>query len=307
MALRNPPTSSSARFQPAPFRARSLQGVVSEISAGVPAASVGIDFAYSKTRLFGVLKGSEALQNTDSYVMTLLALARDKGGAVAVMGARATPPTDDARLATPTSSADRNRSAQRAIGFAEGWLNYASFWTPAAYDFAAASLAAWSRDGLGALGHEMLELYAPLFRLGHPGVAALDAADASTPKIVAFQTAVAGRGFATPATTSRATQDDRTKLAGIYDRMTRMHHALGEPLVIDRATSGDGSWSTASGLPGVGTTVLLADSFFALSEPEQARHSLRLIGRAMPDVGTRWVEAYVEGADGVRQLRGLGP
>ena len=270
-------------------------------TASVPAKSVGIDFAYSKTRLFGVLKGSEALENTDSYVVTLLTLARDAGSAAAVLASRGVPPVDDTRLVTPTGSADRNQVAQRAIGFAESWLNYASFWTPNAYDFVAASLAAWGTGWLGGLGHQILELYAPLFRLAHPGAAALD------PPIVAFQAAVAGRGFPTPPITRNATQEDRTRLAGIYDRLTRMHRLLGEPLVIDRATSGDGTWSKGTGLPGIGTTVMLADSFFALAAEEQARHSLRLMARAMSDVGTTWVEAYVEAADGVRKLRGLGP
>jgi outer membrane protein OmpA-like peptidoglycan-associated protein len=263
------------------------------IPGSSPDASVGIDFAYSKTRLFGVLEGSEALHNTDSYVVTLLTLARTTGSAPAVLTARGVAPVDDLRLVTPAGeTGDRNRRARRAIGFAESWLNYASFWTPHMYDFVAASLAAWSAGRLGHNGHAMLELFAPLFQLQHPGTAAIDASD--RPIISAFQSAVAGRGFATPPVAAHADTQDRTRIAGIYDRLTRMHRRLHDPLVVARAASGDGSWSAASGLPGLGTQVQLADDFFtALTPVGQSRHVIRLMARALSDVGSSRIVSFV--------------
>ncbi len=271
-----------------------------------PAEGVGIDIAYARTRLFGALEGSEALRNTDSYVMTLLALARTTGGALAIMTEIGTGPSDTFRLTTPAGEpGDRNRTARRAIGFAESWLNYAAFWSPELYDFISASLATWSASGLADNGHSMLELFAPLFQLQHPGVALLD--PERRPVIAAFQAEVAGRGFPTPATSSHAEVQDRTRAAGIYDRFSRMLERLLGPLVVDRAASGDGSWAMAPGLPGLGSEVRFADSFFSLSSAEQTRHVIRLMARAMADVGTALVEAYVEAADGVHRLRGLGP
>jgi len=246
------------------------------------------------------------LRNTDSYVMTLLALARTTGGALAIMTEIGTGPSDTFRLTTPAGEpGDRNRTARRAIGFAESWLNYAAFWSPELYDFISASLATWSASGLADNGHSMLELFAPLFQLQHPGVALLD--PERRPVIAAFQAEVAGRGFPTPATSSHAEVQDRTRAAGIYDRFSRMLERLLGPLVVDRAASGDGSWAMAPGLPGLGSEVRFADSFFSLSSAEQTRHVIRLMARAMADVGTALVEAYVEAADGVHRLRGLGP
>jgi hypothetical protein len=83
---------------------------------------------------------------------------------------------------------------------------------------------------------------------------------------------------------------------------------MGSALTVDSAASGDGSWSTASGLPGLGTNVQLPDTFFTGMAPEQqTRHVIRLMARAMSDVGATWVEAYVEGADGVHRVAKLGP
>src|SRR5206468_8162386 len=148
--------------------------------------------------------------NTDSYVMTLLMLARNTRGAPAVIAARGVGPADTFSLITPAGEpGDRNRTARRAIGFAESWLNYASFWSPNMYDFVAQSLGAWDASRIGGIGHGMLEMFAPLFQLNHPGTAQLSSTD--RPVIVAFQTAVAGRGFPTPATTSRAEIQDRTR------------------------------------------------------------------------------------------------
>ena len=113
-----------------------------------PTKSVGIDIAYAITRLFGALTGSEAFQNADSYVTAMLTLARDKGGAPAVIKVRGGAPVDTMKLKTPAGeSGDRNLRARRAIGFAESWLSYATFWTPEAYDFASASLASFGSSG----------------------------------------------------------------------------------------------------------------------------------------------------------------
>lgn len=272
-----------------------------------PPESVGIDVAYAHARLFPVLEASEALRNADSFVMALLALAGSAGGAPAVVQARGSAPADVATLATPAGeSGDRNRRARRAIGFAGAWLNYAAFWSPNLYDFIAASLSTWDATGRAGVGHALLELFAPLFRLEHPGTVDLVGADKST--IDAFQAAVATRGFPTPSPSRHARVQDRTRVAGVYDRLSRMYTTLKQPLAIGQATSGDGSWSTAGGLPGLGTSVLLADSFFtALTPAQQTRHVIRLMARAMSDVGGTWVEAYVEAADGVRLYRDLGP
>jgi len=269
-----------------------------------PAESVGIDIGYSKTRLFGVLTGTEALRNADSYVMTLLMLAGSAGNAPSVLASRQAAPADKFQLTTPTGeTGDRNVKARRAIGFAESWLNYSAFWAPKAYELVANSLSSWKTDPEDIAGQVMLEIWAPTFQLHHPGAAAL-----SEPEIDAFQTDVATRGFPTPPISSHSTIEDRTKIAGIYDRYKRMLKSLSSALTVDRAASGDGSWSTGTGLPGLGTNVELPDTFFTTMTPdEQTRHIIRLMARAMSDVGATWVEAYVEAADGVHRYRGLGP
>ncbi|TCO80653.1 uncharacterized protein DUF4157 [Plasticicumulans lactativorans] len=271
-----------------------------------PAQSIGVDVAYSRTRLFGVLNGSEALGNADSYVVTLLTLARATEGAPAVLASVGAAPTDTVALATPPGEpGDRARSARRAIGYAGSWLNYAAFWTPTAYDFVAASLARWDPGRLGRLGHSVLELYAPLFELEHPGASAV--APEHLAVVSAFQAEVPARGFALPPVRARATTRDRTRLAGVYDRLSRMLDGAGQALSIDAAASGDGAWASAPGLPGLGTSVHLADGFFALTPALQVRHVLRLMARALADVGAGRVEAYVEAADAIHRLRGLGP
>lgn len=277
-------------------------------SAVIPTttSSVGVDVAYSDTRLFSALTGNEALKNTDSFVETLLLLAEDAGGAPAAMAARGTAPADTFRLTTPaTEPVDRNRTARRALGFAESWLNYSAFWAPDVYDYLDHSLGSW--DDPNTLGHLVLELWTGPFKLNHPGNTGLNATDAG--RIAPIQTATAARGFTAPAPKTRATQEDRTRVAGIYDRLDRMHDTLSKnPLTIDPATSGDGSWSSAAGIPGLGTNVQLADSFFtSLSPVEQARHVIRLMARAMSDLGALWIESYVEAADAVHQYRKLGP
>jgi outer membrane protein OmpA-like peptidoglycan-associated protein len=280
-------------------------------SAAVPGSSpkqsVGIDMAYVITRLFSALTGSEAFQNDDSYVSAMLTLARDEGGAPAVIKAGGGAPVDTMKLKTPTGeTGDRNLRARRAIGFAESWLNYATFWTPEAYDFVSTSLSTWNEPELGGLGHGMLELFAPAFKLRHPGTADFD--DETKKTVKSYQTDVAGRGFATPPISRRSRTEDRTRIAGIYDRLERMQWRLMTPIAVDRASSGDGQWSSEAGLPGLGTTVELADDFFTSKNPiEQTRHVIRLMARAMPDTGATWVEAYVEIVDGVHQFRGLGP
>jgi hypothetical protein len=164
-------------------------------------------------------------------------------------------------------------------------------------------LTSWKSDPEDITGQVMLELWAPTFQLHHPGTATL-----GEPEVDAFQADAATRGFPTPPISSHATQEDRTKIAGIYDRYHRMLKALNSALTVDRAASGDGSWSTAGGLPGLGTNVQLPDTFFTTMTPdEQTRHVIRLMARAMSDVGATWVEAYVESADGVHRFRKLGP
>jgi hypothetical protein len=237
----------------------------------------------------------------------MLILARDKGGAPAVITARGEAPVDTMKLTTPSGeSGDRNQRARRAIGFAGSWLNYATFWTPEAYDFVSASLWTWNERKLGHVGHGMLELFAPTFKLQHPGTADFD--DETKTTLESYQTAVAGRGFAMPPISGRSRTEDRTRIAGIYDRLDRMQWRSMTPIVVERAASGDGQWSSEAGLPGLGSTVELADDFFTSKNPvEQTRHVIRLMARAMPDTGATWVEAYVEIVDGVHQFRGLGP
>src|SRR5262249_54447348 len=137
------------------------------------------------------------------------------GGAPTVIASYGAPPADHWLLVSPPRSVDRNRVARRAIGFAESWLNYASFWSPDLYDFIDHSLTAWHAPGLGNIGHELLELFAPLFLMHHPGTAGLGRS--RFPIITAFQTEIAARGFPTPATSRHSEVQDRTRAAAIYD------------------------------------------------------------------------------------------
>ncbi len=268
---------------------------------GTHSADEGIDVAYARTRLFDVLEGADARQNADSHVVLILELAN----ASAVLGSGSPAPADSFGFTLANGAPDqaRNDAARRAIGYAEAWLNYAAFWTAGAYDWVHRSLSGWA--GRGGLGHAMVELYAPLFGLAHPGPAGLPASDA--PTILAFVSEVGGRGFVAPAPSDRARTSDRTRMAGIYDRLDRMHDAMGHDLAVGPSSAAQGQWSAASGLPGLGTSVLLPASFFGLSRTQQVREILRMQARALADVGPAWVEAYVEAAEGVRRFRGLGP
>jgi hypothetical protein len=251
-----------------------------------------------------VLPGAQALRNADSFVVTMLTLARSAGGAPAALTTVGAAPADTMSLVTPTGlMPDRNDTARRALGFLQSWLNYAAFWTPDLYDWIAESLSAWTPNTGTARG--LLEIYAPLFRLHRAGPAGLDPAWAAT--AAAFQTEVAGRSFPTPALSSHATEDDRTRVAGVYDRLRRMYQVIKLPLTVAPAATGDGRWAPASGLPGLSASVELHDGFFALTPAEQSRHLVRLMARSMTDVPSALVEAYVEAADGVHRLRGLGP
>ena len=270
-----------------------------------PVESVGIDFAYASTRLFGVLTGSEALKNTDSFVMALLRLAEAAGDAPAALASISKAPADTLNLVTPDKEkGDRNRTARRALGFAQSWLNYSSFWAPDLYDYLNNSMKSWV--DLDSFGHHMLELWTAPFQLNHPGTKGINADDKA--RIETFQKAIVAR-FTAPAITRRATQEDRTKVAGVYDRFTRMHETLHKSaLTVMPSGYTDGTWSpTFSALPGLGTNVWLADSFFKLSGVDQARHIVRLMARAMSDIPRSWEESYVDAADGVHQYHKLGP
>lgn len=274
----------------------------------VHSAGRGIDVAYTGRRLFPVLEGADARQNADSYVSFIAMLAGSVGQANLVVATFGAPPSDIYgfidNLGTPDSA--RNDEARRAIGYAEAWLNYASFWTAGLYDWIHNSLRRWRSVGNGP--HSMMEIFCPLFALSHPGINTTPRMEPRTEAIVtSFHTDITARGFTIPPTRRRATTRDRTRVAGVYDRLYRMYRGLQQDLTVDEASTGDGIWSTASGLPGVGAAVSLPNDFFAWSTPNQTRHIIRLLARALSDIESSLVESYVEAAEGVRRLRGLGP
>ena len=94
-------------------------------------------------------------------------------------------------------------------------------------------------------------------------------------------------------------------MAGIYDRLSRMHEAIQERLTITRSTSGTGRWSPAPGLPGIGDRVDLPDSFFGLAPRAQVREIIALLAALVAPAA--FAPAYAWACDGVGQYRGLGP
>ncbi|MCP5116555.1 MAG: DUF4157 domain-containing protein [bacterium] len=275
----------------------------------VHSAGQGIDVSYADGRLFPVLEGRDARQNADSYVSFIVLLAGTTEQAHLVVATLGSPPADAYRFTTDAGTPDVtcNTNARRAIGYSEAWLNYAAFWSAGLYDWIHASLAGWDSTGNGR--HAMMEIFCPLFALGHPGLTTTPRLNANVRAVVTnFHTDIAGRGFTVPPTTSRATTRDRTRVAGVYDRLYRMYRSLRQDLTVGEAAGGDGTWPSAPGLPGIGATVALPTAFFKWSRLDQTRHIVRLLARAaLPDVEEPLVESYVEAAEGTRRLRGLGP
>lgn len=279
--------------------------VFAVLHEGTHAANVGIDRAYSKSRLFIALTPAETLDNADSYSILVLTLAGAAGNAPAVLAARGAAPSDSYFGAAPGSpdTAD-GRDTRIRLGQAESWLNYTSFWIGNnSYQFIDGSLTAWHSADFGGVGHLLVEILAPTFRIGHPDrLDTFQPADRTT--LTTWRGEIAGRGFSAAPVTARSSTGDRTRVAGVYDRLSRMLDGFGRSLTVVRAPTGDGSWSSASGLPGIGTQVALPD-FTGVSAPAQVRHIIKLSARAVADPSL--ANAFVESCDAVHRIRGLEP
>jgi hypothetical protein len=227
------------------------------------------DIAYGHTRLIHALTTSDALANTDSYVLLVRNLVADAAGVSGPAGGVS------GDVITGLSAAN-TRKARVALAHMEKWLTQGYQDVAGAYEAVheAVTRSAWTGSTV-AFDRETVRLIAPLFGLTDPGTSA---------------------PFALP------TAADREKLAAIHDRFLAMRSVMWSTGVTIRAGS-TSRWS-----PGPGATVTLAPAFFGLADDvARIRKMLFLIADAHPDIsaGLRW--KYVTAANRIRMHRGLGP
>lgn len=226
------------------------------------------DIAYGHTRLIHALPTSDALANTDSYVLLIQNLVADAAGGSGPAGGV----TGDS--ITGLSAADTAK-ARVALAHLEKWLTVAYQDVAFAYGdvHQAISTGTWAPSS--ASSRETLRLIAPRFGLTDPG--------ASAP-------------YAIP------TAQDRERMAAIHDRFKALRSAMWSRGVAISAGP------TSSWVSGPGSAVQLDPSFFALpTEVTRIHRLLWLITGAHPDIGPWRRLSYGLAADSMRKQRGLGP
>ncbi len=233
------------------------------------------DLAYASERRIRFLPDSEALRNTDSYVLLVRLIANP--GSVTIG------PSEDDTIGGLDEIEEQK--ARVALAWLEKWLRTASFDTQLLFDTINRSvpLRRWAaRDG-DAFNRGTMQHLAPLFELTEPGT---------------------GPDFTPP------TGGDQLRVAAIYDRYERMARVVrGEPVNVTK-TVGDSSWMRGSGEAGAlaGNLVSLDQDFFALpDEKSRVLELVELLAKSTPGVSEGAVPRYVEGADRMRRHRRLGP
>lgn len=223
------------------------------------------DIAYLSTRLITSLTGAQALRNTDSYVLLIFSL----NGLVPPSA----PPID---TFDPTLSPAEKTSAQNALAFLEQWLLWSQYDTSLLYSAINKNIGrAGGWDPADNNSASLLHKISPHFTLTDPGAAA------------PYPTA--------------PVPEDRSKMAGMFDRYNRMMYAVYQRN-LDVHKSGVSRWQ-----PGIGTRIDLANAFFAMGPEAATRFLLTLLIRADGTVPATLVNAYVEGANEFRTRWGAGP
>lgn len=226
------------------------------------------DIAYGHTRLIHALSTSDALANSDSYVLLIENLTADAAGASGPAGGVS------GDSITGLSAANTTK-ARVALAHLEKWLTVAYQDVAFAYGDVHQTIASGAWAPTSGFSRETLRLIAPMFGLTDPGT--------SAPHPI-------------------PTAQDRERMAAIHDRFKALRSVMWSRGV---AISAGPSSSWASG---PGATVQLDPSFFALPDDITRIHRLLwLIAAAHPDISLLRRFSYGAAADSIRKHRGLGP
>ena len=223
------------------------------------------DFAYGVTRGIILLSHAKALKNTDSYVLLVRNLHTP--GSVSIGPS----PADTITGSGSCPTADP--AACKALANLENWAVTANGDISDTYDAVRQALppGSWSVS----YSQQLLHKIAPLFGLTDPG---------------------AGPHFTSPV------NDDKVKLAGIYDRYTTMmYQVYVNQVTVNKVAAGSEKWtfgrpaSVDLQLPMTGSPVA------------QVRHLFELLVEATSGISAALRPSYVEAADRIRKKRGYGP
>jgi outer membrane protein OmpA-like peptidoglycan-associated protein len=225
------------------------------------------DIAYAHTRKILTLSDAEKLKNTDSYVMLIRMLHNPA----------ATPTTPPSDVIGGAVSGPEKDFAKKIIAFMEQWLISSKFISGQLYgkvNDAINTPAGWKSPV--SWNQPLMHDLTPVFGLTDPGTV---------------------MPFILP------TVDDRTRLAGISDRYFRMREVLhSSPITLIRSSTGTEAWAA-----GLGSTVDVLPSFFAMSEVDAVKHLILLMLKSMNDVPSALESLYVQGADKIRSSSSVGP
>lgn len=226
------------------------------------------DIAYGHTRLIHALSTSDALANTDSYVLLIENLVADTAGSSGPAGGVS------GDSVTGLSAANTMK-ARVALAHLEKWLTVAYQDVAFAYGAVHQSISSGAWAPTSGFHRETLRLIAPMFGLTDPGT--------SAPHPI-------------------PTAQDRERLAAIHDRFKALRSVMWSRGV---AISAGPSSSWASG---PGAAVQLDPSFFALPDDVARIHNLLwLIAASHPDISLLRRFSYGTAANSLRKHRGLGP
>jgi hypothetical protein len=247
------------------------QLLIHEGSHGTTALQT-VDLAYGVERGVISLSAADALRNTDSFVLLVRNLHTANSVPIGPTPGDVVTGVGSCPLADPVTC--------KSVAFLEKWAVTARQDIGFLYDDVKTKVgpppvawpaASWGRDVM----HDI----AILFGLTDPGAAA---------------------PFTSPV------NDDKLKLAGIYDRYnTMMYQVYTIPVTITKLPAGGAAFeSWAVGNP---ATLTITPAFAALSDVNKVRRLFELLAMATPTVTAALRPSYVEAADRIRRRRSYGP
>lgn len=225
------------------------------------------DTAYYTTRLISNLTGTQALNNTDSFVLLILRI-----NGIAPPGGVAGSDSFTGGLTTTETE-----QARHALSYLEQWLLNAEFDSSLLYTAiheTIGSTSGWHSD------------YEPEAEIAH----------ALSPLV-----GITDPGSSSPFTVAPVKQD-KEKVAGMYHRYTTIiNEVYLNTLTVNKISSGTEQWDMAA------NTVHVLPTFFAMSPENKIKHLLRLLIVASGLVPRSLVSPYIESANEIRKLRSTGP
>ena len=215
------------------------------------------------------------IENADSYV-ALIRLIHSPGSITLGPGE-----PDVLRGGDPNrpERAEEERTARRALAFLETWVYWGREDTSYTYSSVVNALSnptAWPASANDRFGRRVLHQIAGIFGLTDPG-------ESEPPARL-------------------PTTEDKLKLAAIYDRFAAMFHTMWGGRVVMTIGSGREAWG-----PELAPRVQVQQSFFQKSSVDQIRHLVMLMATSMTSISPALRIKYVEAADLIRKIRGVGP